>query len=37
LQKLEGFAYATALDLNMGYNTIRLDPQASEMYTIIFP
>jgi hypothetical protein len=37
LQELEGFTYATALDLNMGYYTIRLDPRAVEMYTIIFP
>ena len=37
LQELEGFTYATALDLNMGYYTIRLDAQASEMCTIIFP
>ncbi len=37
LQELEGFTYATALDLNMGYYTIRLDLQASEMCTIIFP
>jgi hypothetical protein len=37
LQELEGFPYATALDLNMGYYTIRLDPVASEMCTIIFP
>jgi hypothetical protein len=37
LQELEGFTYATALDLNMGYYTIRLDPTASEMCTIIFP
>jgi hypothetical protein len=36
LQELEGFMYATALDLNMGYYTIRLDPMASEMCTIIF-
>jgi hypothetical protein len=35
LQELEGFTYATALDLNMGYYTIRLDPMASEMCTII--
>jgi hypothetical protein len=26
LQELEGFSFATALDLNMGYYTIRLDP-----------
>jgi len=25
-----------ALDLNMGYYTIRLDPRAVEMFTIIF-
>ncbi len=37
MQELEGFTYATALDLNMDYYTIRLDPQASEMCTIIFP
>ncbi len=37
LQKLEGFTYATAFDLNMGYYIIRLDLMASEMYTIIFP
>jgi hypothetical protein len=37
LQELEGFTYATALDLNMGYCTIRLDPTASEMCTLIFP
>jgi hypothetical protein len=30
LQKLEGFTFATALDLNMGYDTIRLDPDASK-------
>jgi hypothetical protein len=37
LQELEGFLHATALDLNMGYYTIRLDPMASKMCTIIFP
>jgi hypothetical protein len=37
LQELEGCIYATALDLNMGYYTIRLDAEASEMCTIIFP
>ncbi len=37
LQELEGLTYATALDLNMGYYTIRLDPAAAEMCTIIFP
>jgi len=37
LQELEGFTYATALDLNMGYYTISLDPEASQICTIIFP
>jgi len=37
LQEMEGFSYATALDLNMGYYTIRLDQEASEICTIIFP
>jgi hypothetical protein len=36
LQEIEGFTYATALDLNMGYYTIRLDPDASKISTIIF-
>jgi hypothetical protein len=37
LQELEGFTFAIALDLNMGYYTIRLDPDASRICTIIFP
>ncbi len=37
LHKLEGFTYAAALDLNMGYYTIRLDSMASKMCTIILP
>ncbi len=37
LQELEGFTFATSLDLNMGYYTIRLDPDASKICTIIFP
>ena len=37
LQKLEGFTYETALDLNMGYYTITLDAKASEMCTNICP
>jgi hypothetical protein len=37
LRELEGFTFATALDLNMGYYTIRLDPDASRICTIIFP
>ena len=30
LQEMEGFTYATALDLNMGYYTIRLDGDAQK-------
>ncbi len=37
LQELKGFTYATALDPDMGYYTIRLKPTASKMCTIIFP
>jgi hypothetical protein len=37
LQEIEGFSYAIALDLNMVYYTIRLDPDASKICTIIFP
>jgi len=37
LQEMEGFSYATALDLNMGYYTIRLDGDAQKICTIIFP
>ncbi len=36
-QEIEGFNFATTLDLNMGYYTIRLDPDASKICTIIFP
>ena len=34
---MEGFTYATALDLNMGYYTIRLDPNGQKICTIIPP
>ena len=34
---MEGFTYAITLDLNMGYYTIRLDPDAQKMCTIILP
>ncbi len=37
LQEIEGFSYATTLDLNMGYYTVRLDPDASKICTVIFP
>ncbi len=35
LQELEGCTYATSLDLNMDYYTIRLDPDASKLCTIL--
>lgn len=35
--QLEGFTYATSLDLNMGYYTLRLTPNASRLCTIITP
>ena len=37
LQKLEGITYATALDLNMGYYTVRLDFSSQKLCTIITP
>ena len=37
LQKLGGFTYATALDLNMGYYNIRLDPNSASLCTLVLP
>ncbi len=37
LQELEGTSFAMALDLNKGYYTIRSDPYASKICTVIFP
>jgi hypothetical protein len=37
LQELGSFTYVMALDLNMGYYTIRLGPMAVKMCTIVFP
>ena len=37
MQTLQGFTYATTLDLNMGYYTIKLDRKAQEVCTIITP
>jgi len=34
---LEGFQWATSLDLNMGYYHIRLDPSSKELCTIVLP
>jgi hypothetical protein len=35
--KLEGFQYATSLDLNMGYYHIELTPYLKQLCTIILP
>ena len=37
LQKLEGFMWATSLDLNMGYHHILLTPNASRLCTVVLP
>jgi len=37
LLKMEGFSYATALDLNMGYYHIRLDAASKKLCTLVFP
>jgi transposase InsO family protein len=37
LQRLEGFMYATSLDLNMGYYHILLTPYASTLCTVVLP
>ena len=35
--KLEGFCYATSLDLNMGYYHIKLSPTLKRLCTIVLP
>jgi transposase InsO family protein len=37
LLKLEGFKYATSLDLNMGYYHIELTPFAASLCTVVLP
>ena len=37
LLKLEGFQYATSLDLNMGYYHIELSPHSKQLCTIVLP
>ena len=37
LLKLEGFQYATSLDLNMGYYHIELSPTSKKYCTIVLP
>ena len=35
VQQLEGFQYATALDINMGYYNIRIYPASQDMTRIV--
>jgi Reverse transcriptase (RNA-dependent DNA polymerase) len=37
LTSLNGFTFASSIDLNMGYYTICLKPQAQKLFTIVFP
>ena len=37
LLNLEGFKYATSLDLNMGYYHLELSPESKELCTIVLP
>eukprot|EP00957_Ditylum_brightwellii_P003125 238138-Ditylum_brightwellii.AAC.1 len=34
---MEGFTYATSLDLNMGYYHIKILPKSSALCTIVLP
>jgi dihydroorotate dehydrogenase len=37
IRSMEGFTFASALDLNMGYYHIKLDADAQNLCTIVFP
>jgi hypothetical protein len=37
IRSMEGFTFASALDLNMGYYHIKLDDDAQKLFTIVFP
>jgi hypothetical protein len=37
IRSMEGFTFASALDLNMGYYHIKLDADSQKLYTIAFP
>jgi hypothetical protein len=37
MRSMEGFTYASALDLNMSYYHIKLDADAQKLCTIVFP
>jgi hypothetical protein len=37
IRSIEGFTFASALDLNMGYYHIKLDADSQKLCTIVFP
>jgi dihydroorotate dehydrogenase len=37
IRSMEGFTFASALDLNMGYYHIKLDANAQNLCTVVFP
>jgi hypothetical protein len=37
IRPMEGFTFASALDLNMGYYHIKLDADAQKLCTIVSP
>jgi hypothetical protein len=37
ISSMEGFTFASALDLNMGYYHTKLDADAQKLCTIVFP
>jgi hypothetical protein len=37
IRSMEGFTFASALDLNTGYYHIKLDADAQKLCTIVFP
>jgi hypothetical protein len=37
IRSMEGFTFASALDLNMSYYQIKLDADSQELCTIVFP
>jgi hypothetical protein len=37
IRSMEGFTFASVLDLNLGYYHIKLDADAQTLFTIVFP
>jgi hypothetical protein len=37
IRSMEGFTFASAMDLNMGYYHVKLDDNAKNICTIVFP